>query len=179
MNVFIIGTFGVGKSTVGKALAKALKKQFYDTDRLLEERLGVDVSWILDVEGEEQFFKRETLLLQELVRQPNIILATGGTTILFPENRKLLKAHGTIIALSANFNQQLYRTQYNIYKRPFLRGDPMETEKRLQEFRARFDALFPEIAEKTFSTDHKNVQTVITEIQSYLEQYNVQSDETE
>jgi shikimate kinase len=169
MNIFIIGTFGVGKSTVGQTLAKLLKKQFYDTDRLLEERLGVDVSWILDVEGEEQFFKRETMLLQELVHQPNIVLSTGGTTILSPENRKLLTDHGIIIALSTNFKQQLYRTQYNKYKRPFLRGNTKETEKRLKEFRERFEAISPKIAAKTFSTDRKNVQTVVKEIQSYLE----------
>ena len=64
-NIFIIGTFGAGKSTIGNALAKLLKRTFYDTDRILEQRLGVDISWIFDVEGEMRLFEREKALLQE------------------------------------------------------------------------------------------------------------------
>ena len=170
-NIFIIGTFGVGKSTIGRELARLLNKEFYDTDRMLEERLGVDISWIFDVEGEEKFFTREKILLQELVKKDNIILSTGGATIFSPENRKLLTDNGQVIALQTTLKQQIYRTQYNKYKRPFLRNaDKLETEKRLSNFRERFDSLYQDIAETTFTTDKKNIKIVIKEILNYLEE---------
>ena len=52
-NIFLIGPLGAGKSTIGRAMARLLKKNFYDTDRLIEEFSGVSISWIIDIEGEQ------------------------------------------------------------------------------------------------------------------------------
>ena len=177
-NIFIIGPFGSGKSTIGRALAKRLKRDFYDTDRLLETRLGVDISWLFDIEGASQFLQREHMLLQELVTLPNIVLSTGGSTILSEENRKILTDHGFVIALSISLAQQLQRTQFNKYRRPILRGNPMETEKRLHEFK-KFDALYRRTANISFSTDHKSIYTVTHEIMDYLSHFHSNSQANE
>ena len=56
----LIGMMGVGKSTVGRNLAVALKKDFFDSDREIERNCGASISWIFDVEGEAGFRKRES-----------------------------------------------------------------------------------------------------------------------
>ena len=58
---------GSGKTTLGKILSKKLDKIFYDSDQVIEEKLGVDVSMIFEYEGEEGFREREKDILLELV----------------------------------------------------------------------------------------------------------------
>src|ERR1700733_10445160 len=90
-NIFLIGPMGAGKSSVGKYLASQLDMDFYDTDEEIEKRTGVDIGWIFDLEGEEGFRKREESVVSELVGLSNIILATGGGTVISPLNRELLR----------------------------------------------------------------------------------------
>ena len=61
---------GAGKSTIGKLLADSLNMEFYDVDREIEERAGVDIPWIFDMEGEEGFREREAQMLSDLSDNP-------------------------------------------------------------------------------------------------------------
>ena len=76
-NIFLIGPMGAGKTSVGRALAMQLKREFYDTDQYIEERTGVEIAWIFDVEGESGFRQRECSVLDELTQKSGIILSTG------------------------------------------------------------------------------------------------------
>ncbi|HSR01945.1 MAG TPA: shikimate kinase, partial [Methylophilaceae bacterium] len=107
-NIIFIGLMGAGKTTVGKQLAKQLGKSFYDTDHEIENRTGVKIPVIFDLEGETGFRKREAAVIEELVQLKNIVLATGGGAILAEENRRALKANGCIIYLRATVND-LYK----------------------------------------------------------------------
>lgn len=159
---------GAGKSTVAQKLAVALNRKFYDTDHEIQARTGVDISWIFDVEGEEGFRERETAVLKQLVVLPNIILATGGGTILRPENRQLLSTHGHVIHLTTNLKRQVERTIYNKYKRPSLRGeDSHETIKCFSQERG---PLYEEIADKTVVSNHRRVTKVVKEILQFIKQ---------
>ena len=82
---------GSGKTTVGKQLSKTLSKKFIDTDHLIEQRTGVDISTIFELEGEDGFRLRETHLLEGLLNQKDLVIASGGGIILSQLNRKLLK----------------------------------------------------------------------------------------
>jgi len=64
-NIFLIGPMGAGKSTIGRTLAKELKLEFYDSDEVIEERAGADISWIFDIEGEE----KSALTVEEVVKR--------------------------------------------------------------------------------------------------------------
>ena len=77
---------GAGKSTVGRQLAKALSKDFIDCDREIEERTGVTIAIIFEVEGEEGFRKRERAMIEQLTERDGIVLATGGGVVLDEEN---------------------------------------------------------------------------------------------
>ena len=50
-NIFLIGPMGVGKTTIGRSLAKHLHLEFIDSDQEIERRAGADIAWIFDVEG--------------------------------------------------------------------------------------------------------------------------------
>ncbi len=119
-NIFLIGPMGAGKSSVGKFLAQQLNMDFYDTDEEIEKRTGVEIGWIFDIEGEDGFRKRETAVIKELVRLPNIVLATGGGSILEAENREILNNNGTVIYLEVTLGFQHHRT-VNDSRRPLLR----------------------------------------------------------
>ena len=73
-NIFLIGPMGVGKSTIGRQLAKLLSKEFMDTDYEIEKRTGVDIPTIFDIEGEEGFRKREAAVVEEMTSGSNLVL---------------------------------------------------------------------------------------------------------
>ncbi len=100
--VILIGPMGSGKSTVGKHLAKRMNRQFVDSDRELEKRSGAAIPWIFDIEGEEGFRKRETAVLETLVRLPDTVIATGGGAVLSEHNRRLLSSAGPVVYLTAD-----------------------------------------------------------------------------
>ncbi|MBU0455709.1 MAG: shikimate kinase AroK [Pseudomonadota bacterium] len=168
-NIFLVGPLGAGKSTIGKAVADAFRMSYFDTDRVVAERTGVDLSWIFDVEGEAGFRVRETLVLEELVKQDRIVLATGGGSILLEQNRKLLKDNGTVIYLKTAISQQLKRTQHNKYNRPLLRCD--DVKEKLIDLESIRRPLYEEIADVVFSTGRSNITIVAERIVRYLKKY--------
>ena len=81
-SLFLVGPMGSGKTTIGKQLARELALKFIDSDHEVEIRAGADITWIFDVEGEVGFRERETKVLEKLTLLPNIVLSTGGGSIL-------------------------------------------------------------------------------------------------
>lgn len=99
--IFLVGMMASGKTTIGRQLAALLGYDFKDTDALVEQRAGADISWIFDVEGEDGFRDREQLALELGTRQPNVVVATGGGAVLREDNRRLMRGRGTVVYLSA------------------------------------------------------------------------------
>ncbi|GGI91130.1 shikimate kinase [Legionella impletisoli] len=156
---------GAGKSTIGRTLAKELKLEFYDTDEVIEERSGADISWIFDVEGEEGFRKREQKVIEELTQKNNIVLATGGGVVMSPENRNALAARGTVIYLKASLQQQFERTKRDT-KRPLLQTDDLE--QRLETLKEEREPFYEELADVSFETDKLTVKAVANNIIKYI-----------
>ncbi len=152
---------GSGKTTLGKILSKKLDKIFYDSDQVIEEKLGVDVSMIFEYEGEEGFREREKDILQELVSKKNIVLATGGGIILSKSNRDLLSENGIVIYLKSNQKDLILRTK-NDKTRPLLKNGNIELIiKKLCKER---EPLYEEIADFEIMTKNKRVHEVVNEI---------------
>lgn len=156
---------GAGKSTIGRALAKELKMDFYDTDEVIEQRAGADISWIYDIEGEDGFRKREIKVVEELTQKNNIVLATGGGVVTEPENRAALAARGTVVFLRTSLAQQYERTKRDT-KRPLLQTDKLE--ERLEELRQAREPHYEELADVSFETDNLTVKAVATNIIKYI-----------
>ncbi|NOZ09578.1 MAG: shikimate kinase AroK [Gammaproteobacteria bacterium] len=129
-SIFLIGPMGAGKTTIGRQLAKILNMRFVDCDQAIEERTGVKIPVIFEIEGEAGFRKRESAMLSELTAQPNIVLATGGGVILSEDNRRLLRSRGHVVYLQTSVDTQLERTR-NSRNRPLL--DTEDRRARLEE----------------------------------------------
>ena len=160
-NIYLIGLMGSGKTTLGKILSKKLDKQFYDSDHVIEEKLGVDVPMIFEYEGEAGFREREKDSLKELVSKKNIVLATGGGIILSKSNRDLLSENGIVIYLKSN-QKDLIKRMKNDKTRPLLKnGNIEEIIKKLCKER---EPLYEEIADFEIMTKNKRIHEVVNEI---------------
>ena len=158
---------GAGKSTVGKQLAKALGRDFYDTDKEIERRTGVSISWIFEMEGESGFRQREQKVLDELSQLKNIVLATGGGIVLPEENRRMLRSRGYVVYLSTSIEQLLRRTNKD-KNRPLLQTDnPRETVKALM---AELTPLYQGVADIELRTGEQSIQYVVSGLVNQLEQ---------
>ncbi len=161
-NIFLIGPMGAGKSSIGKMLATKLNIDFFDSDIELERRAGASISWIFDVEGEKGMREREVKVIQALTGMKNIVLATGGGSILDAENRSVLAARGTVIYLKATIDQQVNRTMHNRDHRPLLQVDDLRSK--IEELAKIRSPLYEEIADYTISTADGSANDVITKI---------------
>lgn len=165
-NVLMIGAMGSGKTTVGKQLAKRLRMDFVDSDHMIEERCGVSISTIFDIEGEEGFRKRETKMLQELCARSGVVLATGGGAISSEENRILLRKSGYVVYLKTSIETQLARTQKN-QNRPLLEN--VDAQDKLTQLMEERGALYEQEADLIVSSGERVVSKVVEEIMQALE----------
>lgn len=169
-NIFLVGMPGAGKTTIGRMLAKRLNMKFADSDKELMARTGVSIATIFEIEGETGFRVRESVTLAELVQRDGLVLATGGGTVLAPENRRLLKENGTVIYLRATLEDLWQRTRRDV-NRPLLRTeDPRATLETLLKTR---DPLYREVAHLIADTGTQSVARLTTDILARLNQHQV------
>ncbi|HET6655521.1 MAG TPA: shikimate kinase [Gammaproteobacteria bacterium] len=163
--IILIGPMGVGKTAVGRELAKLLEVDFADTDAEIETRTGVDIGFIFEKEGEAGFRHREIAMLEELLARDNLVLSTGGGVVLERTNRERLAAAGTVVYLHATLATQLKRTCHS-RKRPLLQGgDPRETLIQLNAERA---PLYEALADLAVATDEQTPREVARELHAAL-----------
>ena len=84
--IFLIGYMGVGKTTLGKALADRTGLSFIDLDLFIEGRYRKTIRQIFEAEGEEAFREIERKALHEVAEFEDIVLSTGGGTPCFFDN---------------------------------------------------------------------------------------------
>ena len=130
-NIVLIGFMGVGKTTIGKLLAKKLGFRFTDTDARIVKQAGHPIPKIFAEEGEEGFRERETAALNSLANLQHTIIATGGGVITREENLPLLKKLGYVVWLTAEEDDIYHRVTANS-ERPLMQTDnPRETIREL------------------------------------------------
>ena len=165
-NIFLVGMMGAGKTSVGRLLAKRLNKVFYDSDHIIEQRTGVKIPVIFEIEGEQGFRHRESVVLDELTALNEIVLATGGGAVLASENRDKLRSRGTVVYLRATVKDLLNRTRHD-KNRPLLRtADP---RARLNELYAIRDPLYRDVAHVTVDTGSQSLTTLMNRLHQVLE----------
>lgn len=164
-NIFLVGMMGAGKTTIGKSLAQITGKTFIDSDHEIQERTGVKIPIIFEIEGEIGFRKRETEVLRELVKMNNIVLATGGGAVLKRENRRLLKRCGTVIYLRASVIDLQRRTRYD-KNRPLLQTEDIQAK--LTELLAQRDSLYRETAHLVVESGKQGVRNLVNKLMRKL-----------
>jgi shikimate kinase len=133
--IALVGLMGVGKSTVGRRLAKRLERPFVDADAEIETAAAMSVSDIFAKLGEPEFRAGETRVIRRLLEGERKVLATGGGAMINPETRALLKAGSLTVWLRADLDVVVQRVSRRD-TRPLLRGkDPKATLTALAEAR--------------------------------------------
>lgn len=157
---------GVGKTTIGRQLARSLHREFIDCDREIEHRTGVRIALIFEIEGEAGFRERESQMLDQLTRRQHIVLATGGGAVIRPENRRMLSERGVVVYLRAPLALLVERTARD-RQRPLLQNtDP---RSKLAALLAEREPLYREIADLIVNTGHRTVRHIVNEIRIFLD----------
>ena len=98
-NIVLIGMPGVGKTHVGSILAELLHRPFYDSDKVIVERIGMPIAEYFAQNGEEAFRLIETEVLKELSQLSGAVIATGGGSMTREENVRTVKRNGHLVFL--------------------------------------------------------------------------------
>ena len=162
-NFVLIGYMGSGKTTVGGVLASVAGMDFVDMDPLLEERAGMSISRIFELETEKGFRDRESALIRFLAgeKRRGVVYATGGGSPLREENRKLLRSLGTVIWLEVSAESVLERLK-DATDRPLLQRPDREQAVRAM-IRERGPA-YAACADISVCTDKKLPEAIAREI---------------
>ncbi|MGN0069666.1 MAG: shikimate kinase [Prevotella sp.] len=132
--VIIIGYMGAGKTTVGKALAKAVGMPFYDLDWYIESRMHKTVKQIFDASGEEGFRRIERNMLHEVAEFENVIISCGGGTPCFFDNMAYMNGQADTVYLKATPEVLYGHLRMGKSVRPLLLGKtPEQVEAFIRE----------------------------------------------
>ncbi len=133
--IALIGLMGVGKTTIGRRLAKKLGRPFYDSDEEIEHASGRTVAGYFRDHGEPAFRDGERRVIERLLDGERIVLATGGGAFIEKETRAMLQNKALTIWLKGDLDTLMARVSLN-NDRPLLQvDDPRAKLRELMEVR--------------------------------------------
>ena len=164
-NIFIVGSMGSGKTSIGKMLAKNNNLSFLDTDHEIIRSCGYSIPDIFKEFGEEHFRNLETEQLRKMKALENHVISTGGGIILKNDNRKLMKELGIIIFLDINISSQVDRVK-NRKNRPLLNDQNLKDN--LLSLKKIRDPIYKKISNYIIDVSGKERDQIINEIQKII-----------
>lgn len=166
--IALVGLMGVGKSTVGRRLAKRLGLPFADGDIEIEAAAAMTVSDIFAELGEAEFRAGEARVMKRLLEGPRRVLATGGGAILNPETRALLKARAVTVWMRADLETVAQRVQRRD-TRPLLRGrDPLTALQAMADVRYPVYATADLVVDVTGGAHVQAVETIAEALEAHF-----------
>jgi shikimate kinase len=156
-NIVLVGFMGTGKSSVGRLLARKLGYRFVDTDHLVVQRTGMEITEIFAQHGEAHFRDLETAVLHHLASTRHQVISTGGGIVLREENRTLLAQLGPVVELRASEEVIFERISRNS-RRPLLQTEnPRATVANMLHERHSLYAAAASLSVDTSSRTHDEV----------------------
>jgi len=158
--VAVAGFMGTGKSRIGWELSRRLQLTFIDTDRVIERVACMRISEIFELYGEATFRDYETEIVRRVLRLDEVVVATGGGTVVREENRRLLRSRGPVVVLEASPETVYRRTRR--HRRPLLEsGDPLE---RIRGLMVQRKPCYDDAASIKVASDGRESEDVVEEI---------------
>ena len=165
--IILVGMMGAGKTTIGKLLSNQLAFNFIDLDRRIEEKSGVKINTIFEIEGEEGFREREYLALNEALAEEKVIISTGGGVVVKDINRSLIqKSEAMVVYLKASLDILLSRLK-NDTTRPMLNKDNKLLS--LQKLLSEREPFYENLADFIIDTSHLKTNDVLKTITEKME----------
>jgi shikimate kinase len=155
----------VGKSAVGRNLARKLRRRFVDLDKVIEREEGMKVKEIFSRKGERYFRRAEKLALAKVLLQDEQVIATGGGVVMDEENLRLLREKSFLVCLTAA-PETLLRRAGNKRQRPLLEGG--NRAQRIRELLAQREGNYAR-AHVSLDTSDLTVGQVVEKIIEALE----------
>jgi len=140
-HVVFVGFMGVGKTTVGQLVAKALSRDFIDTDQVIEERFQKSVPQIFQELGEQRFREAEKETIVEICQEsPGKVIALGGGAYLNEDIRRACQEYGIVIHLDLSWDHWCRRMEQLQGNRPLLQNKTLhDIEKLFQSRQAYYE----------------------------------------
>ena len=120
-NIFLTGFMGSGKTEVGRALARRLRRRFIDLDSRIERSAGRLIPQIFR-RGEAEFRRLESRALRTVCRKRGLVVALGGGALRKAENRRLVSSSGALVSLKCDEAELWRRLKPRAASRPLLDG---------------------------------------------------------
>jgi shikimate kinase len=167
MRIVLTGFMGTGKTVVGRRLATRLGRELLDTDTLIERATGRSVREIFAADGEARFRELERAAVAEACAAGDVVVSTGGGTLIDERNLQALASGGLLVCLTATPRAIARRVRGSVHERPLLHGHASLTGRirELLEARAPMYARIP----LQIDTSSLSVDEVAAEIATQLE----------
>ena len=120
--IFLIGYMGAGKTTLGKAFARAMGLTFIDLDWYIEERFHKTIRELFTERGEDAFRDLERRMLREAGEFEDVVISVGGGTPCFFDNVEYMNSVGTTVFLDVDIPVLFRRLKAAKQQRPLLDG---------------------------------------------------------
>ena len=169
--VYLIGASCVGKSYTGLKLAKSMELTFIDLDKRIQDKTGVDIQTIFDIEGEQGFRQYENKYLADIDTHPCIV-ALGAGAALQPDNQDIIQ-QGYIVYLQASLDYLQQRVRLsNKQHRPML-SQPNDTEQAqcVANMYTQRTPIYERLAHVTVNVGQRSVWQIVNDIQQRLSCY--------
>ncbi len=128
-SIYLIGPRACGKTTVGKALAQKLQLEFYDSDALIVERAGCDISTYVESHGWDAFRDLESAILKDLSNKTCAVISCGGGIVVREQNLSILRKNFTVyLKTDVKILASRLKADPAHGQRPSLTGKPLAEE---------------------------------------------------
>jgi shikimate kinase len=159
--ILLIGPPGAGKSTVGQALANKLRIDFIDTDQVIEDETGKNITDIFVVDGEPHFRALELQTLRKVLSfEAGVISLGGGAPISEDAQEAIEQSNSHIVFLDVSLATAAPRVGFN-RDRPLLLGNPRAQWQALSDNRR---PIYEKLADHAIKVDDMNVNQIVAEI---------------
>jgi shikimate kinase len=149
--IVLVGMMGAGKTTVGRRLAARLKRHFVDSDDEIEKAANMTIPEMFKNHGETEFRAGEQRVVARILKERDIVLATGGGAFVNSETRALVKAEALSVWIKADFDLLFARVSRRS-NRPLL-----QTENPRATLQALIDARYPIYADADITVVSRDV----------------------